>query len=239
MPYSARDDARPPCARRAGAMIALTLAEIASAVGGTPAPRRHGCRGRHGRRRHRRRPTRVRSRPATCSSPSPASSTDGHLFAAGGRRAGAALLVVEHELELAVPQIVVADTRRRARRARDRGRRAGPRGRRPAASSASPDRTARPRRRTCCAPCSSATARRSRRAARSTTRSARPITMLERRPTTPRYLVVEMGASGVGEIARLVRDGPTRRRRRAQGRPRPRRRVRRHRADRQRRSPRW
>ena len=66
---------------------------------------------------------------------------------------------------------------------------------------------------------------------RSTTRWARPITMLELADDT-RFLVAEMGASAVGEIARLVRMARARRRHRAQGGPRPRRRVRRHRADR-------
>ncbi|WP_191413872.1 UDP-N-acetylmuramoyl-tripeptide--D-alanyl-D-alanine ligase [Salinibacterium sp. ZJ450] len=39
----------------------------------------------------------------------PGEETDGHLFAASAADAGAALIVVDHPLELAVPQLVVAD----------------------------------------------------------------------------------------------------------------------------------
>ena len=131
---------------------------------------------------------------------------DGHRFAPAGRRAGCR----PARRRARARARRAADRRRRhgrrARRARDRGR--APESGRSAtcASSASPDRTARPRRRTCCAPCSSASARRSRRAPRSTTRSARP-SRCSSSPTTREFLVAEMGASAVGEIARLVRDG--------------------------------
>lgn len=40
----------------------------------------------------------------------PGDTTDGHLFAPQAADAGAALVVVDHPLELAVPQVVVADT---------------------------------------------------------------------------------------------------------------------------------
>ena len=129
---------------------------------------------------------------------------DGHRFAPAAAEQGAALLVVEHALDLPVPQVVVADTvdalgalaTEVVRRVRALGRLrivgvTGSNGKTTTKNLLRADARA-------------ASAPPSRRARRSTTRSARPITMLELTDDTE-FLVAEMGASAVGEIARLVR----------------------------------
>ncbi|WP_431218228.1 UDP-N-acetylmuramoyl-tripeptide--D-alanyl-D-alanine ligase [Leifsonia xyli] len=90
-------------------MIALTLAEIAAATrgtllldgtGATPETTVDG-------------PSTTDSRevvPGTIFFAKPGEFTDGHLFAPQAAEAGAALIVVDHPLDLAVPQLVVDDT---------------------------------------------------------------------------------------------------------------------------------
>lgn len=89
-------------------MIAMTLAEIASATAGTLVLRGDATEA-----------TTVRGLSDTDSRKitpgdiffaKPGEVTDGHLFAPAAVENGAALLIVEHELDLDVPQVVVADT---------------------------------------------------------------------------------------------------------------------------------
>ena len=90
-------------------VIALTLAEIASAAAACSASRARMPRPRRSSTAPSR-PTRARSRPAASSSPSAASSTT--AIDSRRRRSSTVqpLLIVEHPLDLAVPQVVVADT---------------------------------------------------------------------------------------------------------------------------------
>jgi UDP-N-acetylmuramoyl-tripeptide--D-alanyl-D-alanine ligase len=128
--------------------------------------------------------------------------TDGHLFAASAVENGAALLVVERELDHDLPQIVVADgllaLAALARLVVDRVRAAGDL--KVVAITGSNGKT---------------TTKNMLRAILSTqgetvapqgsynNRVGAPLTMLRVTEHT-RYLVVEMGASGIGDIARLI-----------------------------------
>ena len=89
-------------------MISLTLAELSAAVGGTLrlAPGAHDFDDIRG-------PVQTDSRLVTAGSifiALPGQVSDGHLFAKAAIDQGAVLLLVDHELELAVSQIVVEDT---------------------------------------------------------------------------------------------------------------------------------
>ena len=183
-------------------MIALTLTQLAHAVGGelllapgdTADTRRLGC-GRHrlatdragrdlrrqARRGDGRTPVRRRrGRPRR------------------SRRHRRAARSATSITQIVVPDVVaaLADLAREVVRTR-------PRARRPSHRRASPDRTARPRPRTCSPASSRARARQCHPRRRSTTRSARRLTMLRVTGGT-RYLVSEFGASAPGEIARLA-----------------------------------
>ena len=183
-------------------MIALTLAEIASAVGGTL--RLDGT--THA-------PDTIIDGTVTTDSREVGPGDvffakrgefdDGHRFAPAAAAQGAALLVVEHALDLEVPQIVVADTvdalgalaTEVVARVRALGRLrivgvTGSNGKtttknllRAVLERVGPTVAAR---------------------ASFNNEVGAPITMLELTHDT-RFLVAEMGASGVGEIARLVR----------------------------------
>ncbi len=128
---------------------------------------------------------------------------DGHRFADRAAEAGAALLVVEHPLELPVPQVVVDDsvealgrlaTEVVARvRALGRLRIVGVTGSNGKTTTKNLLRTVLER------VGDTVAARKS-----FNNEVGAPITMLELTETTE-FLVAEMGASGVGEIARLVR----------------------------------
>ena len=133
----------------------------------------------------------------------PGEVTDGHLFAPAAVEAGAALLIVEHPLELAVPQIVVADAvsalgdlaTEVVRRVRALGRL------KIVAVTGSNGKTTTKnllgaileRRGATIAPRESFN-----------NEVGAPLTMLRLTEQTD-YLVAEMGASGVGEISRLIR----------------------------------
>lgn len=128
---------------------------------------------------------------------------DGHRFAGTAAEAGAALLIVERPLELAVPQIVVADsvdalgllaTEVVARvRALGRLRIVGVTGSNGKTTTKNLLRTVLER------VGETVAARKS-----FNNEVGAPITMLELTESTE-FLVAEMGASGVGEIARLIR----------------------------------
>ena len=128
---------------------------------------------------------------------------DGHRFAPAAAEQGAALLVVEHALDLAVPQIVVADTvdalgdlaTEVVRRVRALGalRIVGVTGSNGKTTTKNLLRAVLER----VGPTVAARAS-------FNNEVGAPITMLELTEDT-RFLVAEMGASGVGEIARLVR----------------------------------
>lgn len=181
-------------------MIALTLSEIANAVGGTlrPGPLTpdsvvDGA-------------VHTDSRevgPGDIFVAKPGEFTDGHLFAPTAAEQGAALLVVEHELDLPVAQVVVADAvvalgalaTEVIARVRSLGRLkivgvTGSNGKtttknllRGILERVGPTVAAR---------------------ASFNNEVGAPLTMLEVTEDT-RFLVAEMGASAVGEIARLVR----------------------------------
>jgi UDP-N-acetylmuramoyl-tripeptide--D-alanyl-D-alanine ligase len=183
-------------------MIALTLAELAEAAGGTLLTGRStltaasvvdGA-------------VHTDSREVDSGSifvAKPGEFTDGHLFAAGAVEAGAVLLIVERELDLPVAQIVVADAVTAlgdlatvvVARVRALGRLkivgvTGSNGKtttknllRAILERVGPTVAAR---------------------ASFNNEVGAPLTMLELTEHT-RFLVAEMGASGIGEIARLVR----------------------------------
>jgi UDP-N-acetylmuramoyl-tripeptide--D-alanyl-D-alanine ligase len=133
----------------------------------------------------------------------PGEVTDGHLFAGKAVEAGAALLLVERVLPLPVPQVVVADAveglqalaAEVVRRVRARGRLkvigiTGSNGK----------TTTKNLLRAICSGVGATVASR----ASFNNEVGGPLTMLEVRDDTE-FLVAEMGASAVGEIARLVR----------------------------------
>ncbi|WP_157008757.1 UDP-N-acetylmuramoyl-tripeptide--D-alanyl-D-alanine ligase [Agromyces laixinhei] len=183
-------------------MIALTLAEIASAVGGV---------------------LRIDGTPATPDTIVDGAVTtdsrevgtggvfvakrgefdDGHRFAPAAAERGAALLVVEHRLDLPVPQIVVADSvdalgalaTEVVRRVRGLGRL-----RIVGVTGSNGKTTTKNLLRTVLERVGPTVAAR----ASFNNEVGAPITMLELTNETE-FLVAEMGASGVGEIARLVR----------------------------------
>jgi UDP-N-acetylmuramoyl-tripeptide--D-alanyl-D-alanine ligase len=183
-------------------MIALTLAEIASAVGGTL--RTSGTDAA---------PDTVIDGTVTTDSrevepggvffAKRGEFDDGHRFAPDAVRQGAALLVVEHEVDLDVPQIVVADTvdalgalaTEVVARVRELGelRIVGVTGSNGKTTTKNLLRAVLER----VGPTVAARAS-------FNNEVGAPITMLELTPET-RFLVAEMGASAVGEIARLVR----------------------------------
>ena len=104
VPYSARDDARLALQEAGWLMIDMTLAEIAAAIGGELRPGAHGCDGRHRRSPA---PSHTDSREVGAGDIFVAKrgeETDGHLFAPAAVENGAALLIVEHALDLAVPR---------------------------------------------------------------------------------------------------------------------------------------
>ena len=183
-------------------MIALTLAEIASAVGGTL--RTSGTDAALDTVIDGTVTTDSREvEPGGVFFAKRGEFDDGHRFAPAAVRQGAALLVVEHELDLDVPQVVVADTvdalgalaTEVVARARELGELrivgvTGSNGKtttknllRAVLEHVGPTVAAR---------------------ASFNNEVGAPITMLELTPET-RFLVAEMGASAVGEIARLVR----------------------------------
>jgi len=183
-------------------MIALTLAEVAAATrgtllldgtGATPETTVSGL-------------STTDSRevvPGTIFFAKPGEATDGHLFAPQAVEAGAALVVVDHPLDLAVPQLLVEDTvvalgdlaTEVIARVRGLGRLkivgiTGSNGKtttknllRAVLEQVGP--TIAPR-------------------ASFNNEVGAPVTMLEVTEET-QFLVAEMGASGIGEIARLVR----------------------------------
>ena len=183
-------------------MIALTLAEIASAVGGTL--RTSGTDAALDTVIDGTVTTDSREvEPGGVFFAKRGEFDDGHRFAPAAVRQGAALLVVEHELDLDVPQVVVADTvdalgalaTEVVARVRELGELrivgvTGSNGKtttknllRAVLEHVGPTVAAR---------------------ASFNNEVGAPITMLELTPET-RFLVAEMGASAVGEIARLVR----------------------------------
>lgn len=183
-------------------MIALTLAEIASAVGGslrlddteaTPDTVVDG-------------PVTTDSReiePGGVFFAKRGEFDDGHRFAPAAVEQGAALLVVERPLELAVPQVVVADTvdalgalaTEVVRRVRARGRL-----RVVGVTGSNGKTTTKNLLRAVLEPVGPTVAARK----SFNNEVGAPITMLELTHDT-QFLVAEMGASAVGEIARLVR----------------------------------
>jgi UDP-N-acetylmuramoyl-tripeptide--D-alanyl-D-alanine ligase len=183
-------------------MIALTLAEIASAVGGTLRLDRTDAT-----------PETVVDGAVTTDSreigpgdvffAKRGEFDDGHRFAPAAAEQGAALLVVEHPLDLDVPQIVVRDTvdalgalaTEVVRRVRELGalRIVGVTGSNGKTTTKNLLRAVLER----VGPTVAARAS-------FNNEVGAPITMLELTADT-RFLVAEMGASGVGEIARLVR----------------------------------
>jgi UDP-N-acetylmuramoyl-tripeptide--D-alanyl-D-alanine ligase len=133
----------------------------------------------------------------------PGEVTDGHLFAGTAVDAGAALLLVERVLPLPVPQVVVPDAVEAlqalaaevVRRVRDRGRLKVV-----GVTGSNGKTTTKNLLRAICSGVGSTVASR----ASFNNEVGGPLTMLEVRDDTD-YLVAEMGASAVGEIARLVR----------------------------------
>jgi UDP-N-acetylmuramoyl-tripeptide--D-alanyl-D-alanine ligase len=183
-------------------MIALTLAEIAGAVHGvlrldgsglTPQSVINGSVHTDSRE----------TAPGSIFVAKPGDETDGHLFAPSALERGAALLIVEHRLDLPVAQIVVADSvvalgdlaAEVVARVRSTGRLkiigvTGSNGKtttknllRAVLERVGPTVAAR---------------------ASFNNEVGAPLTMLELTADTE-FLVAEMGASGVGEIARLIR----------------------------------
>ncbi|MDQ1512502.1 MAG: UDP-N-acetylmuramoyl-tripeptide--D-alanyl-D-alanine ligase [Microbacteriaceae bacterium] len=129
-------------------------------------------------------------------------STDGHRFAASAVERGAALLIVEHTLDLPVPQIVVADsTDALAALAADVVRRVKALGRLRIVgiTGSNGKTTTKNLLREICSRAGSTVASR----ASFNNEVGGPLTMLELTEDTE-YLVAEMGASRVGDIARLV-----------------------------------
>lgn len=141
--------------------------------------------------------------PGTIFFAKPGEVTDGHLFAPQAVAAGAALLVVDHELDLPVPQLLVADTvvalgdlaTEVIARVRALGalRIVGVTG-------SNGKTTTKNLLRAILEQCGPTIAPR----ASFNNEVGAPVTMLEVTEET-NYLVAEMGASGIGEIARLVR----------------------------------
>jgi UDP-N-acetylmuramoyl-tripeptide--D-alanyl-D-alanine ligase len=183
-------------------MIALTLAEIAAVVDGTLALDGTAATGEtviDG-------PVTTDSREVTPGAvfvAKPGEFDDGHRFAPSAVERGAVLLIVEHALELAVPQVVVADSvaalgalaAEVVSRVRALGalRIVGVTGSNGKTTTKNLLRTVLER----VGPTVAARAS-------FNNEVGAPITMLELTDET-RFLVAEMGASGVGEIARLVR----------------------------------
>lgn len=183
-------------------MIALTLAEVAAATGGrlildgtgsTPETVVSGL-------------STTDSRevvPGTIFFAKPGEVTDGHLFAPQAAESGAALLVVDHALDLAVPQLLVADTvvalgdlaTEVIARVRAIGelKIVGVTGSNGKTTTKNLLRAILEQLGPTIAPRASFN-----------NEVGAPVTMLEVTEETA-YLVAEMGASGIGEIARLVR----------------------------------
>jgi len=183
-------------------MIALTLAEVAAATRGTllldgtdatPETTVSGL-------------STTDSRevvPGTIFFAKPGEVTDGHLFAPQAVEAGAALLVVDHALDLAVPQLLVADTvvalgdlaTEVIARVRALGtlKIVGVTGSNGKTTTKNLLRAILEQLGPTIAPRASFN-----------NEVGAPVTMLEVTEET-QYLVAEMGASGIGEIARLVR----------------------------------
>ncbi|WP_243062883.1 UDP-N-acetylmuramoyl-tripeptide--D-alanyl-D-alanine ligase [Humibacter sp. RRB41] len=132
----------------------------------------------------------------------PGEFTDGHLFAPQAVERGAALLVVDHELELDVPQIVVADVVEAlgalARHVIDRARSAGIL-RIVGITGSNGKTTTKNLLAAILHPLAETVAAR----ASFNNEVGAPLTMLEVTQTT-RFLVSEMGASREGDIARLI-----------------------------------
>lgn len=181
-------------------MIALTLTEIADVVGGSLHPgSRDAASVVDGT-------VTTDSREITAGGifvAKPGEVTDGHLFAPAAVDQGAALLIVERELDLPVAQVVVADavaalgalaTEVVARvRALGRLKIVGITGSNGKTTTKNLLRAVLERVGTTVAPRASFN-----------NEVGAPITMLQLTEDT-RFLVAEMGASGIGEIARLVR----------------------------------
>ena len=132
----------------------------------------------------------------------PGEVTDGHLFAPAAVEAGAVVVIAERELDLPVSQVIVANGVARDRGARTRGRGPGARSRRlrvVAVTGSNGKTTTKNMLRAIL----EAEGRPSRRSDRSTTASAPP-PRCSRSPTDTEYLIVEMGASAIGEIAQLI-----------------------------------
>lgn len=179
-------------------MIAMTMGEIASAmrgrlVGGDPDAEVTGLSYTDSRE----------VAPGGIFFAKPGEVTDGHLFAPQAVEAGAALLVVDHELAVSVPQIIVADvvdalgalatdviSRAKALGALKIIGITGSNGK----------TTTKNLLRSILSPLAPTVAPRE----SFNNEVGAPLTMLEVDEQT-RYLVAEMGASGIGEITRLVR----------------------------------
>ncbi len=178
-------------------MIPVDLDHVAEVTGGTRPRRRQP-----GRRLGRDRLPRGR-RPGTLFAALAGEHVDGHEFAAAAIEAGATAVLASKSLD--VPCVVVDDvTAALAALARDNLTRTTPR------SSASPDRRARPASRTCSRTSSKPPGPTIAPVGSFNNELGVPLTVL-RADATTRYLVVEMGARGVGHIADLCAHRPPRR----------------------------
>jgi UDP-N-acetylmuramoyl-tripeptide--D-alanyl-D-alanine ligase len=141
--------------------------------------------------------------PGTIFFAKPGEFTDGHLFVPQAVEAGAALVIVDHPLDVAVPQLVVADTvvalGDLATEVVARVR-AGGRLKIVGVTGSNGKTTTKNLLRTILEPVGATIAPR----ASFNNEVGAPITMLEVTEQS-RFLVAEMGASRIGEIARLVR----------------------------------
>jgi UDP-N-acetylmuramoyl-tripeptide--D-alanyl-D-alanine ligase len=133
----------------------------------------------------------------------PGEVTDGHLFVPQAVKAGAVLAVVDHELEIAVPQLVVADVvvalGALATEVISRAKALG-RLKVVGVTGSNGKTTTKNLLRSILAPLAPTVAPRE----SFNNEVGAPLTMLEVDEQT-RYLVAEMGASGIGEITRLIR----------------------------------
>lgn len=182
-------------------MIALPLAEVARVVGGRLVTAHTGASADtvvDG-------PVETDSReivPGGVFVAKPGETTDGHLFAPAAIEAGAALLIVDHDLHVTVPQVVVADVvtalgllaTEVVRRVRAEGRL-----RVVAVTGSNGKTTTKNLLRAICSRAGATVASR----ASFNNEVGGPLTMLEVTADTE-FLVAEMGASRIGEIARLV-----------------------------------
>lgn len=183
-------------------MIALTLGEITAALHGELHPRMSGLDASQTVSGSVQTDSRL-SEPGSIFVAKPGAVTDGHVFAADAVAAGASLLIVEHELELPVAQIVVPDAVEAlgalgalvVARVRARGAL-----RIVAVTGSNGKTTTKNLLRSILERVAPTVAARG----SFNNQVGAPMTMLEVTEDT-RFLVLEMGASSVGAIARLVR----------------------------------